>query len=85
VVRYLLDQGANVDATSPNGTTALMMAAREHHPDIGNLLLDRGADPNVRNGAGMTALRYAEAGNEDKVRSLAVRYSDRFHEELPVR
>jgi ankyrin repeat protein len=42
----LLDQGANVDAVSPNGTTALMMAVREHRIDVADLLLARGADVN---------------------------------------
>jgi ankyrin repeat protein len=64
VVRYLLDQGARVDAGSPNGTTALMMAVREHRVDIADLLLARGADPMRRNDAGWSALQYAEQGNE---------------------
>jgi predicted Zn-dependent protease len=42
-------------------------------------------DPEQREAWVELLARYAEAGNEDKVRSLAVRYSDRFHEELPVR
>jgi len=64
VVRFLLDQGARVDAGSPNGTTALMMAVREHRVDIADLLLARGADPMRRNDAGWSALQYAEQGNE---------------------
>jgi ankyrin repeat protein len=64
LVKYFLDQGANINATSPNGTTALMMAIREHHPDVATLLLDRGADTSKRNDAGMTAQSYAEQGNE---------------------
>jgi ankyrin repeat protein len=64
VVRFLLDQGARIDATSPNGTTALMMAVREHRIDVAELLLARGADPARRNQAGLSALDYAEQGNE---------------------
>jgi uncharacterized protein len=67
VVRYLLDQGVRVDATSPNGTTALMMAVREHRIDVADLLIARGADPTRRNGAGLSALDYAEQGNETEL------------------
>ena len=34
VVRYLLDAGAVIDAASPNGTTALMMAVRGGHARV---------------------------------------------------
>ena len=67
VVRYLLDQGARIDAPSPNGTTALMMAVREHRVDVAELLLSRGADPLRRNDAGLSALQYAEQGNETEL------------------
>jgi len=67
VVRYLLDQGANINAGSPNGTTALMMAVREHRLEVAELLLSRGADVTRRNDAGMTALTYAEQGNETEL------------------
>ena len=67
VVRYLLDQGARIDATSPNGTTALMMAVREHRIEVADLLLARGADPLRRNDAGLSALQYAEQGNETEL------------------
>ena len=70
LVRYFLEQGANINAASPNGTTALMMAVREHRLDVAELLLARGADVSRRNDAGMTALAYAEQGNE---RELAER------------
>src|SRR3954471_11850960 len=50
----LLDKGAEVDAQSPFGTTALMMSAT----DLAKvrLLLDRGAKPAVASKQGRTAL-----------------------------
>jgi ankyrin repeat protein len=59
ICRYLLDEGADIDATSPNGTTALMLAAREGHYAVVKLLLWEVAEPNVRNEAGATALSMA--------------------------
>jgi len=64
MVRYLLEQGAKIDATAPNGTTALMMAVREHKIETAELLVQRGADVNARNENGATALQWALRGNE---------------------
>lgn len=46
-VRALLDGGANVNDTAPDGTSALVIAAINAHWELGALLLDRGADPNA--------------------------------------
>ena len=59
---YLLGMGAEVDAEGPNGTTALMMAARGGHTEAVDLLLARGADANHRNQSGASALSWAERG-----------------------
>jgi len=64
VVVYLLDQGANINAQSPNGTTALMMAVRESRGSTFDLLLRRGADVQHRNENGVSALDWAKRGNE---------------------
>jgi ankyrin repeat protein len=64
VVTFLAQRGANLDAASPNGTTALMMAVREHRLDTARLLIGRGADINHRNQDGATALSWAKRGNE---------------------
>ena len=54
-VRTLLDRGANVDDTAPNGASALVVAAVNAHWELGALLLDAGADPDLA-GQGWTAL-----------------------------
>ena len=64
MIVYLLAEGANINAGSPNGTTALMMAIREGKVPAASLLLARGADVNKRNQNGATALSWALRGNE---------------------
>jgi hypothetical protein len=67
VTRYLLDQGVDVDARSPNGTTPLMMAARYGSHDAAELLLKRGANVRLRNDRGLTALDFARAVGRDRL------------------
>lgn len=64
MVTYLLAEGANINAASPNGTTALMMAVREGKGSVVTLLLSKGADVNKRNQNGASALSWALRGNE---------------------
>jgi ankyrin repeat protein len=71
MVRFLLDQGARIDATSPNGTSALMMAVREDKFSTAALLIARGADVNLRNENGATALAWAErSGDRELIQRL---------------
>jgi ankyrin repeat protein len=53
--RALLDAGANVNETTPDGTSALVLAIHNAQYDTASFLLDRGADPNLA-GQGWTAL-----------------------------
>ncbi|MBM3777502.1 MAG: hypothetical protein FJW23_04575 [Acidimicrobiia bacterium] len=46
-VAALIDLGANVNETLPDGTSALVVAAINANWDVGLLLLERGADPNA--------------------------------------
>ena len=74
-VRLFIDRGADVNASSGSGATALMWAA----PDTGKvrLLLDRGARPDLRAKDGATALvAAARFGNSDAMRLLLARGAD---------
>lgn len=70
VVRLLLERGAHIDAVSPNGTTALMMAARYGSFDSAELLLARGADTRLRNQRALSAADFARAAGRE---ALALR------------
>ena len=54
-VRALLDGGADVNETAPDGTSALVIAAANAHWELAAFLLDAGADPNAA-GQGWPAL-----------------------------
>ena len=54
-VRALLDNGANVNETTSNGLSVLVLATINAHYELAAFLLDRGADPKAA-GQGWTAL-----------------------------
>src|SRR5262249_25795870 len=55
----LLEAGAAINGRDGKGQTALMLAARRGHQDAVDLLLQRGADPDVAAKYGLTALMLA--------------------------
>ena len=68
ILRLLIEHNAYIDALSPNGSSALMMAARFRHPAAARLLVQLGADPTLINDSGMSAKLYA---NENRDNDLA--------------
>jgi ankyrin repeat protein len=58
-VDALLKSGADVNTPTPEGVTPLMIALDNDHNDAAKLLLDRGANPNVWDWWGRTALYIA--------------------------
>jgi ankyrin repeat protein len=55
-VRALVEAGADLDLSDPDGTTALVMAIVNSHNEVAALLLEKGADPNIADASGMGAL-----------------------------
>jgi ankyrin repeat protein len=55
-VEALIRSGANVNVPTPEGVTPLMIALDNEHNEVAKLLLDRGADPNIWDWWGRTAL-----------------------------
>lgn len=68
-LKALLEAGANVNGLANNGDTALHVAAlsrgtTQHTEQVINLLLQYGADPEIPNNAGQTALDRAQANTK---------------------
>ena len=62
MIKALLDAGADPNAAGPDGQTPLMMVARTANVAAAKLLLDKGANPNVKEAQrGQTALMWAAA------------------------
>ena len=59
VAQYLLMNGAAVDSLSPGDTTPLMMAVQSGNEPLIKLLLDKGADLQIRNSVGLSAIDIA--------------------------
>ena len=71
VLARLLAEGADVNARSGGGETALMLAAARGRLDVIGFLIERGADVNAATDAGNTALMLAAArGQVDAVKTL---------------
>ncbi len=67
IVAYLLERGAEINALSSNGSTPLMMAAREGKESIARSLLAAGARTDIVNEYGDDALRWAMRNNNLKI------------------
>lgn len=70
VIEFLLENSAYIDAESPNGSTPLMMAALYGSPESVKLLIQAGADLNVKNQLGLTALDFAVRGQRQNAKEL---------------
>ncbi len=57
--RLLVEAGADVSRSSPEYGSALVVAAASGQEELARFLLDRGANPNVADRWGFTALHYA--------------------------
>jgi ankyrin repeat protein len=67
VAGILLDAGAELQRRDDRGRTALMIAAQRGHREMVTFLLGRGADPTLRDKAGLSA---ADLAPDDAVRAL---------------
>jgi ankyrin repeat protein len=74
IMRMLLDHGADANACSPDGWTALMSASALGRVRMVTLLLNRGAHSDARNKLNFTALRSALTNRQGEVALVLIRH-----------
>jgi ankyrin repeat protein len=73
IARGLIERGADVNAQSKAGVTALMIAATHNSAPMIGLLMDAGAEPSIKNNIGLTAADVAEKnGNLEAAQAIVV-------------
>ena len=73
IAKFLVERGADVNAQSKAGITALMVAATHNSAPMIGLLMDADADPDVKNKLGLTATDVAEKnGNLEAAQAIYV-------------
>jgi len=63
IAQYLIGRGADINARSTNGSSALMMAVYEGREELARKLVELGADRSIRNDRGDGALEWAMKHN----------------------
>ncbi|KAI9264448.1 ankyrin repeat-containing domain protein [Sporodiniella umbellata] len=61
IVRYLLDQGANINLKTEDEETPLHLACISEQLEVARLLVQKGCDPSIKDGEGKTAFEQAES------------------------
>lgn len=77
VAAWLLSQGADINARSPNGSTALMMASRYGALDLPAVLVTAGADAALLNDKGLSAADFAGAAGRDDLQAKLLKLMTR--------
>ncbi|KAI9889411.1 MAG: hypothetical protein M1814_005347 [Vezdaea aestivalis] len=70
IVRLLSEKGADVEAKTNDGSTALYWAARNGHETVVKLLLEKGADVEAKGEYGWTALHWAARNGHEAIIKL---------------
>jgi ankyrin repeat protein len=82
IAELLIAKGADVNAMTADGLTALFAAILGPHKEIAELLIAKGADVNARGFLGMTPLNMAADEGEKEIAALLRKHGGKTGEEL---
>lgn len=74
-VRKLIEEGAFIDAQDPDGRTPLMIAVQKNNLDLATLLMEKGADLNIRDNTMLSPWLCAGANGFHKILEKALEFS----------
>lgn len=76
LVKALVENGADLDAKSASGQTALIWAARGGSLEVADYLLEQGADPDIKDSGGETALDWSKRNDNEQLQTLLKEHTD---------
>ena len=83
-LQSLLDQGSDVNDPAADGTTALHWAAHQNNASVAALLLEAGAETDLRNNDGVTALEAVSGPWSEELTGLYEFFDATFQMQLDV-
>ena len=75
IARFLLEEGADIDAQDASGNTALIGVSFKGNQNIAKILIEKGAKLNVQNKMGQTALIFSSLYNKEQSVDLLLEHN----------
>lgn len=74
MTRFFIEQGAELDTISKDGQTMLVLAVGADKTEIVKMLAENGANPDIKDGMGMSAYEYAKLFKKTEILSILEKY-----------
>lgn len=74
MTKFFIEKGAALDTISKDGQTMLVLAVGADKTEIVKMLAENGADPDIKDGMGMSAYDYANLFKKTEILSILEKY-----------
>lgn len=74
MTKFFIEKGAELDTISKDGQTMLVLAVGADKTEIVKMLAENGADPDIKDGMGMSAYDYANLFKKTEILSILEKY-----------
>lgn len=74
MTKFFIEKGAELDTISKDGQTMLVLAVGADKTEIVKVLAENGADPDIKDGMGMSAYDYANLFKKTEILSILEKY-----------